>query len=865
VGEGGRLFAGPDVDKLLARPYREDVPMACTGRCLWAAHPGGWAFPEGSAHYYLITPRGLGFEVAMVTQPGEIIQREGVAHPSHVSLAGSGGPIEISGEKWITADDVLAVRLRLLNTGETAAGVRMEVSLPVTKPAVDGEQVTWTLPHAGLTLLVRGRFPGFTFPQPPTTASILYSREGENAVAVVGCDGPDHKSAASGGQVLGSNWCDIGGDNAEWPFTIEQPIENAQVSIRYARGMSGDADMAVGLPGRRRLERRAFPSTGGWGDKESDFAVQTFHVGRLEPGEIRVRLMSLVANSNINVDVIYVHPAGTEIPLAYKGQTTAARSLTIGPGASETVLLFLAAGTREAEVNAALDRVVQSEDALRDQIDAYNAWLLNNVPAFRGEDALTRQYWHRATSILKKNLFRVGEGRLANWSISEGRWASTWYANTISYGAGHQIREARWLRDAQYVRGFISAWCENAKSNGVFPNFIQPNVIGPGQYTDWITSAVWDAHCVHPDEELLRAWAPALKRNVDGWLAAYDKDNDGLLLVDSHWWTGMEWQPSFFYFNGYDKDQQKQHLERVDLTAYVYGNARNLARILEVTGDTEGAKRYAEVASKIRGAIAASMWDEATEFFYSIEPNTHEKAMVKEVIGVYPFYFSMFSPEDGTAYTAAWKSILDPKQFWTTWPVASASKQCPAYSQDVTFNGKQVGGCMWNGPTWPHANSIVMSAMAATLREFPDSPLKVSDLNALFRSFTTAQFHRGDTNFPWTGEYYNGDTAEWRTAERDYNHSTWIDVLIADIIGLRPRQDGVIEVRPLLGPDAAAFLLDGVRCNNRDVTIAWTPPQGTGETPDGLRGLRVYTDGTLVHHNPAAAAPVTLNPANPTA
>ncbi|MBM3291043.1 MAG: hypothetical protein FJY92_12915 [Candidatus Hydrogenedentes bacterium] len=320
----------------------------------------------------------------------------------------------------------------------------------------------------------------------------------------------------------------------------------------------------------------------------------------------------------------------------------------------------------------------------------------------------------------------------------------------------------------------------------------------------------------------------------------------------------MEWQPSFFYFKDFDKDKQDQHLERVDLTAYVYGNARNLARVLDAIGDAPGAQKYDAIADKIRGAVENAMWDANTNFFYSVEPATGKMAMVKEVIGVYPFYFSMFGPDDGRPYLAAWKSMIDPNEFWTAWPVASASKLCKAYSQDVNFNGKRVGGCMWNGPTWPHANSLVMSAMAATMREFPDSPLNADKLYELFKSFTMAQFKGQDLAFPWTGEYYNGDSGEWRTEQRDYNHSTYIDVLIADIAGLRPRNDDVIKLHPLIAAQMPPFVIDGIRYHNRDISILWSPKDGADIAPDGLRGFRIYVDGKLAHHHPDKAARIEI-------
>jgi hypothetical protein len=166
---------------------------------------------------------------------------------------------------------------------------------------------------------------------------------------------------------------------------------------------------------------------------------------------------------------------------------------------------------------------------------------------------------------------------------------------------------------------------------------------------------------------------------------------------------------------------------------------------------------------------------------------------------------------------------------------------------------------MWNGPTWPHANALVMTAMARTLRATRDdhvagSPLTKEHLWSLFLSFTKAQYRNQDIGQPWTGEFYNGDTGRWKTAERDYNHSTWLDILIPELIGVFPRHDDdVLEVDPLLPENALThFLLDGLRYHGHDVTIAWDVPgpASPDQYADGRKGLDVYIDGRL-----AASAP----------
>ena len=108
-----------------------------------------------------------------------------------------------------------------------------------------------------------------------------------------------------------------------------------------------------------------------------------------------------------------------------------------------------------------------------------------------------------------------------------------------------------WLRDPSYAWGHLQTWTENARPDGIFPSHVTPKGQQGGQYTDWIGSTAWDVFTVHPDRARLAAVADPVARNAVGWRNVYGWKGSPLLVVDSHWWTGMEWQPSFFSFAGY--------------------------------------------------------------------------------------------------------------------------------------------------------------------------------------------------------------------------------------------------------------------------------------------------------------------------
>jgi hypothetical protein len=86
---------------------------------------------------------------------------------------------------------------------------------------------------------------------------------------------------------------------------------------------------------------------------------------------------------------------------------------------------------------------------------------------------------------------------------------------------------------------------------------------------------------------------------------------------------------------------------------------------------------------------------------------------------------------------------------------------------------------------------------------------------------------------------------------RDYNHSTFCDLVITGLVGLCPRPDVVVEVDPLARDGAwPYFCLDRVRHHGHDLTILYDT---NGARYGQGAGLRIQVDGREV----AASATLT--------
>ena len=99
----------------------------------------------------------------------------------------------------------------------------------------------------------------------------------------------DRKAASRYGRVLGSEWGGKPGDFAEYAFSLSNAISPARLRLRYARELRGTGRLRVALDGKTVGDLR-LASTGGWGDRESEYGATTLGLPALAAGLHRLRL-----------------------------------------------------------------------------------------------------------------------------------------------------------------------------------------------------------------------------------------------------------------------------------------------------------------------------------------------------------------------------------------------------------------------------------------------------------------------------------------------------------------------------------------------------------------------------------------------
>ncbi len=535
------------------------------------------------------------------------------------------------------------------------------------------------------------------------------------------------------------------------------------------------------------------------------------------------------------------------------------------PGGGRRMLVFAVAfaGDKNEARRRASAWASDPSGAVRHQASEYQRWFDENTPLFDCSDPWLTKLWYHRWHVVKKNHSNPQVGLTLEDTFSQGRWNEKGVSATITHGAGHVLRETRWLRDPRWAQNYFRGFARNQRADGLFRSWFVDGVVRPdgdeGKYADWITAGVWDVHLVHPDEDFLAEALPALEKNVSYW-QTHSRDNDGLLAADVTDCPLGERR---------DASDVENHVKRLDLTSYQYANARALARVHALLGNRNAAADADALADTIKAALAQKSWDDETGFFYDVPPESDDETAsladllhetdekiktAKTIAAFYPFYTGA---GDADQARLAWPHLINPGEFWTAHPPASTSADSPAFSEEGEMRGRPLTGYYGNGPTWPHASSLVISGLARSLREHGDAafPAGRETLMALINSFGRAQFEESDFDRPRTGAFYRGDTGKWVTDERDCNHSTWADLILTAVIGLVPRDDETLELHPLLPPIGKGgwshFCVQNVPYRGRLLTIVWDDLDAPGDAyDDGEKGLTLYVNGRRHHRQP---------------
>ncbi|WP_069658844.1 MGH1-like glycoside hydrolase domain-containing protein [Arcticibacter eurypsychrophilus] len=443
-------------------------------------------------------------------------------------------------------------------------------------------------------------------------------------------------------------------------------------------------------------------------------------------------------------------------------------------------------------------------------------WLAKNVPLFECPDSAIQKIYYYRWWTLRKHLKETPAGFIFTEFITPVKHAGKF--NAISSALGHHVYEGRWIHNPEYIKQYLDFWLIKEKTLS-YQRF--------HSFSSWVDDAVYNFYLVNHDKGVVEHLLPSMTADYSVW------ENERQLK------SGLFWQ--------YDvKDAMEESVSggrkvmnrRPSINSYMYGNAVALSKMAGLVKNDSLKNLYAAKASSLRKLVLDSLWN-ADEPFFRTKLAKDGSLAPREAIGFTPWYFNL--PPDTKNYAKAWSQVVDTAGFNAPWGLTTAERREP------TFRTRGSGhGCEWDGAVWPFATTQTLKGMSAFLNNYKNN--KTVSAQVFYdelHKYALSHQMKGET---YIGEYQDEKNGDWLKGDnprsRFYNHSGFCDLVISDLVGLKPADDNILRIQPLVPQGQWDwFCLDNVLYHGKMITVLWDK---TGEKYNRGRGFRVFADGKQI-------------------
>lgn len=460
-------------------------------------------------------------------------------------------------------------------------------------------------------------------------------------------------------------------------------------------------------------------------------------------------------------------------------------------------------------------------------------FLRRYAPAFECPDADIERTYHFRWWTYRKHLKSTPDGWVVTEFLPPVGWARK--HNTISCALGHHCREGRWLRDPVYVRDYIRFM------------LTEGTVSGAGAYINWPATSLlllaentgeFNFACSRLDDltRHYRVWERGW--SVNAWplkgKQRIGMEPNGLFIMSANY-EGSEFSLSG---NGM----------RPLINSCMAAEASAIARIARSAGRADIAAEFAAKAKALERNVLEKLWSEEKRFFLTLGPDGKLRS-TRELNGYAPWYFGLEVKGRGDAFD----QLLDEKGFSAPWGLTFPERRDPGFKVD--YEGHC---CLWNGPVWPYSTSVALTALARAVGAGDSGRITRYGYFRLLKQYAASHVlvREDGSKVPFIDENQNPFDGDWvartkliRAGERipdrgkDYNHSTFCDLVLSGLVGISSPAAGEIALQPLVPDGWDYFRVTGVPCAGKMLDVVW---DRNGKRFGEIVGFAVFADGKKV-------------------
>lgn len=484
----------------------------------------------------------------------------------------------------------------------------------------------------------------------------------------------------------------------------------------------------------------------------------------------------------------------------------------------------------------------QDEEVCRQEIDNAHAaaWMEEHIPLLDCPDPVIEEIYYFRWWVYRKHIKRTPEGYIITEFLPEVPWSGAY--NAISCAAGHHLMEGRWLRGGEkYLRDYCIYWFKGSGRKY------------ERDYSNWLIHAVYRFCRTTGDHSLAADLFPCMEESYEKWKAK-NMHKCGLFWSSDDR-DGMEYSAGGSGL-------------RLTLNSYMTAAAYALFHMAKWTGDHFAQEKYLEEAEQLWGRIQTLLWQPDLNFYRGIQAESRDADLgsfteMDEISGYLPWYFALPHLFEGNTQAEkmgrSFSCLLDSACFYALYGPRTCSPY-PGYLEKTVNHP-----CLWNGYSWPFSTSQTLTAAAEYLQKCRenrrDTGFGKKGYTDLLRLYADSHYrlNKDGQKICWIDENLHPETGEWEARSflkergfpkeaggyergKDYNHSTFCDLLISGTAGIHMYEEGKLIISPLLDEDWNYFKLTDVPAGGHLVSIQYDK---NGQRYGGPSGFQISVDGNV--------------------
>lgn len=467
-----------------------------------------------------------------------------------------------------------------------------------------------------------------------------------------------------------------------------------------------------------------------------------------------------------------------------------------------------------------------------DNAHAYE-WLSEEIPVFECPDkAIEKAYYFRWWTY-RKHVRQTEDGYIISEFLPKVSWGGK--NNEINAAVGHHLYEGRWLKNSgKYLKDYIHYFLNNPRSAHVF--------------SAWFIYAIHQMCLVNGEWDLGEDF-------LEKACAYYEEWENTHHLTNGMFWSYDDYDAMEYTISGTTEDLRMLKGIRPTLNSYMCADAWAIADFAKRLGRDDIAEKYTVKYENLKISINDNLWQNEFYRAFHFEDDAKEQScenMIenwldrtpKELIGYIPWMFSI--PDSGRDYV--FDELMNENCFNTEFGLTTVDKTNKRFLYEVSHE------CLWNGYVWPFATAQTLTAMRNVILNYPGGERHKDSFFKLLKQY--AESHRRITEegkeIPWIDEVRHPLRDEWSSREilksngwneeaggyergKDYNHSTFCDLVISGLVGVKYENDSIM-VNPCIPEEWEYFKLENLHFRGETYSIVYDK---TGEKYHMGKGITV--------------------------